>query len=143
MTKRGAFGFLLWAIAGASCAPLEDAFVGRYAGEYSCVGQWDDGAPYEEPPAPQTIDIQQEPDGDIFHAAQCVFPLRVVSATRAEYTRSSCNVVLSSGDPATFTVESGSITLREPSISYDTNYLIDLGSASVVAHCSFSGSRIE
>ncbi len=65
--------------------------MGRCEGTYECNGAFDDGTPYSEGPADQSIRIDRALDGSIFIAGSCSIPLEVVSARRAEVAPTSCN----------------------------------------------------
>jgi hypothetical protein len=146
MGHKTTMGALLLAILGAGCAPPEDAFVGFYTGTYSCSGAWDNGDPYNEGPAPQNVDIQQDRDGSIFQAGRaCSLPLVARNSERAEYLVSTCSVVLPNGAPGTYVVDGGIFELDEPTARYDQaiRVLIDDTSYFIAARCTWNGVRSE
>lgn len=125
------------------CASPEDAFVGRYAGTYECVGSFDDGSAYEEGPDTQTIRIEQALDGSVYLAGRCTVPLDVIGVSRAEARRTECLSTLPNGSMIDTSIDGGVIDLREPRLSYSIEWSFrgDGWRASVI--CTFDGTRIE
>jgi hypothetical protein len=136
---------LLGAIA-AGCAQPEDAFVGSYAGTYSCAGSWSDGTPYTEGPAPQTIAIEQYSDGNVFWAgAGCTIHLDVLGFTRAEVVATVCDVILPTGERVQATYESGVLDLSDPylDVRYSVSIVFWDRGLSLTSSCDFGGRRLE
>lgn len=137
----GALRTLVAALLAVGCGTVEDSFVGRYEGTYSCEGQ-STGGPVSEGPTDQTVAIEMDRDGGIYIAGQCTIPLQAISGTRAEVVRSGCNTTLA-GDPATVTFDSGVLELNEPRLGYSINYIVVYFDGwTVQSTCRFLGFRV-
>lgn len=132
---------MVFALAVAGCAGSpEDAFVGRYEGTYDCNGAFDDGTPYSEGPADQSIRIDRALDGSIFIAGSCSIPLEVVSARRAEVAPTSGNSTLSDGTPAVIYIDGGVVEHNGAGrLVYSIRFIIDGPEWTVSTTCTFDG----